>query len=246
MRSEGSLTRAVAKLNASAMSAVEQPIGGMFRLIEELVYRLEEDGADLRAAASVTSVRRTTHGLQVHTHDGEDLSADKLVLATPAAVAARLLGGLGQEIQAPAVGKLRMVVAAATTPALKEHPVGTGVLVAAKDSVRCKALTNYSVKWPWAAETGLEVMRIAYPEHVFPTRAEVLSDVSRLTGVRISDSELVGLASIGWDALPTRVEAANRDYLVGLAARVGADVVGAWLDGNGISNVMAGIHRVIA
>jgi len=67
-----------------------------------------------------------------------------------------------------------------------------------------------------------------------------------LTGVKISDPELVGLASIGWDSLPTRLEAANRDYLVGLATRVGADVVGAWLDGNGISNVMAGTQRVVA
>ena len=245
MWAEGSLTKAVAHLSAHAMTDVEQPIGGMFRLVEELVYRLEEDGADLRAAASVTSIRRTTHGLRVNTHDGEEIAAEKLVIATPAAVAARLLSGIGQEIQAPPVGKLRLAILAATTPALKDHPVGSGLLVATKDAVRAKSLSHYSAKWPWAAETGLEVMRLAYPDHVFPTRAEVLSDTSLLTGVKITDAELVGLASIGWDALPSRVEAANRDYLVEQAARVGAVLVGAWLDGNGISNVMAGTHRVL-
>ncbi|SHJ88702.1 oxygen-dependent protoporphyrinogen oxidase [Tessaracoccus bendigoensis DSM 12906] len=246
IRTEGSLIGAVAALSASRGSAVEQPHGGMFRLIDALAARLEEAGVDVRLAAPVASLRRSRQGLHVHVRDGEDLLTERVVLATPAAVTVRLMGGLGVEFPAPPVHKARQVLLAASSAGLKDHPVGSGVLVATRDAVRAKALTHYSAKWPWAAQSGLEVLRLSYPDHVFPTRAEVLADASRLTGVRIADSEAVGLVSVSWDSLPTRIEAANRDHLVGMAAAVGVDMVGAWLDGNGISTVIAGTQRVHA
>lgn len=246
MRAKGSLIGAIASLKAGSGSAVEQPVGGMFRLIEALVGRLTEAGADLRSAAPVGGVRRTRQGLFVQLRDGEELPADRLILATPAAVTQRLLAGAGAEITAPPVHKVRQVLLAASTAALKEHPIGSGLIVATRDVVRAKAMTHYSAKWPWAAQHGLEVLRLSYPDHVFPTRAEVLSDATRLTGVKIADSEAVGLVSVGWDSLPSRVESANRDFLVSQAAKIGIDLVGAWLDGNGIGPVIAGTQRVAA
>lgn len=244
MGAEGSLIGAVARLNAHRGSAVEQPVGGMFTLIDELVTKLQDRGADLRAAAAVSAIRRSGASMQVQTHDGENLTAERVVIATQASVASRLLIALGPEFQGPPVNKARQVVIGATTPALKDHPVGSGVLVASREAVRAKALTHYSAKWPWAAQSGLEVLRLSYPEHVFPTRAEVLADASRLTGVVISDAEVVALASVGWDAMPSRIDSANRDYIIGIAADVGVDLVGAWLDGNGIGSVIAGVGRL--
>lgn len=244
MAAEGSLIGAVSRLTTQRRSAVEQPVGGMFTLIDELVARLHDLGADLRAGAAVNSVRKSGGGIQVQLHDGEMLAAERVVVATQASVASRLLAGLGLDFQAPPVTKARQVLLGATTPRLGEHPVGSGVLVASRDAIRAKALTHYSAKWPWAARDGVEVLRLSYPEHVFPTRAEVLADASRLTGTTIADDEAVALASVGWDAMPSRIDPANRDYLVGIAAEVGVDLMGAWVDGNGIGSVIAGTARI--
>ena len=81
---------------------------------------------------------------------------------------------------------------------------------------------------------------------MYPTRQEVIADASLLTGVALADSEVTGLASVSWDAMPTRIETANRDYLISEAAHIGIDLVGAWLDGNGVVNVLAGCERVQA
>ena len=243
---EGSLIKAVASMRANRTPTVEQPVGGLFQLVEALVDRLQDLGADVRAAAAITHLRRSGQGFQVHTHDGEDLQAERLVLATPASVSVRLLSPLGVELAAPPVNKTRQVIIASTNPALAEHPVGSGVLVASRADVRAKALTHYSAKWPWAASEGVEVLRLSYPEDVFPTRQEVIADASLLTGVALADSEVTGLASVSWDAMPTRIETANRDYLISEAAHIGIDLVGAWLDGNGVVNVLAGCERVQA
>lgn len=244
LATEGSLIAAVASLHAHSGHVIEQPLGGMFQLIEALVDRLQDDGCDVRAAAPVSGIRRTGHGFQLHTHDGEELHGDRVVLATPASVTVKLLAPLGAELVAPPVNKSRVVLVAATTPGLQEHPVGSGVLVASRAQVRAKALTHYSAKWPWAAQHGFEVLRLSYPEHVFATRQEVIADASRLTGVRIHDSEVISLASVSWDAIPTRLEVANRDYLISEAAKAGVDLVGGWLDGNGVASVLAGCARV--
>ncbi|AQP46810.1 hypothetical protein BW730_03970 [Tessaracoccus aquimaris] len=246
IQAEGSLIAAVASQKAHRGSAVEQPVGGMFRLIETLVDRVEDLGADIRAAAPITHLRRSGHGLAAHTHDGENLVAERIVLATTAAVSEHLLRDLGVVFVAPPVNKARQAILALDNTALREHPVGSGVLVASRGEVRAKALTHYSAKWPWARESGLEVVRVSYPEHVFPTRQEILADASRLTGVAVTDSQVKGLSSVGWDAMPTRIEAANRDYLVEAAAGVGVDLVGAWLDGNGVASVIAGTRRVVS
>lgn len=241
---EGSLIGAVAAMKAHRGATVEQPIGGMFRLIEALVEAIEDLGGDVRAAAPISALHRSGHGLSAHTHDGEDISADRVVLATTASVAEHLLAPLGPSFTPPPVNKARQMVIALSNPELAEHPIGSGVLVAARGAVRAKALTHYSAKWPWARESGLEVLRLSYPEHVFPARHEVLADASSLTGVQIVDRQVEGFASVSWDALPTRLETSTRDYLIEHAAEVGVDLVGAWLDGNGIGSVIAGVARV--
>ena len=67
-----------------------------------------------------------------------------------------------------------------------------------------------------------------------------------LTGVQLPDSAVPALVSVSWDQLPTPVEPAHRNLLVSAAAEAGVDIVGAWLDGNGVDAVTAGTRRVLA
>ncbi|WP_331715982.1 FAD-dependent oxidoreductase [Tessaracoccus coleopterorum] len=89
MAEHGSLLAAVAALRAPGSSAVEQPVGGMFRLVEAL-----SDGVQVRTATPAVGLRRDGDGFVVETPTGE-VRADRVAVCAPAAVAARLLAGLG-------------------------------------------------------------------------------------------------------------------------------------------------------
>ncbi|MHA7860237.1 protoporphyrinogen/coproporphyrinogen oxidase [Tessaracoccus sp. Y36] len=245
LATEGSLLAAVALVRGPGSAAVEQPIGGMFRLITAIAERFVTAGGSVRTSASVSSLRRGGSGFLLTLHDGEVLDVERVVIATPAAPAGVLLGNLGVEIQVPPVRTARSALLAVTTPALDAHPVGSGVLLAERDdTLHARALTHYSAKWPWA-ETGQHVLRLSYPEHILATRADALRDASRFVGVEIQEHEVLGFASVGWDSMPTRIDASNRDFIVETALEAGVDLVGAWLDGNGIAAVVAGTTRVV-
>lgn len=249
---EGSLVGAVAKIRRPGAASVEQPIGGMFRLIDVLVERITALGGDLRAGAAVASLARGESAgepeFTVTTADGEALVCDRVVLATPAARSVALLGQVGQDLPTPDVKTARHVMIAATTAGLRDNPVGSGVLIGAADpSVQAKALTHYSAKWPWAraAAPEVEVLRVSYPPHIRPTRAEAIADASALTGVTIRDTDVLAVASLGWESMPVRIDPATRDTLLAGAAEAGVDLVGAWLDGYGIAAVVSGTDRVM-
>lgn len=249
LASEGSLVAAVAKVRNPGAASVEQPIGGMFKLIEALAERIEALGGEIRTGAEVTGL---APGHVVHLADGTSIEADRVVLAAPAAATLALVSQLGVVLEAPAVHTARHAMLAVTTPALAADPIGSGVLMGQRDdSVAAKALTHYSAKWPWARETidgapAPEVLRVSYPEDVLPTAEQAVADASALTGVPIGIDEVVGFASLGWGSMPERISPDRRDQLLAGAASVGVELVGAWLDGNGIAAVVAGVERVLA
>ena len=244
--SEGSLTAAARVLRSRSAASVEQPVGGMFRLVNALSAAIIAGGGQILTGTPVTALHRTLHSLAVEGRDATLAQTNRVVLAVPASVAVALLSHLTHGLQAPPVRTTRQVLVAADSKELAADPVGSGVLVAEQHGeLRAKALTHYSAKWPWARATGREVLRLSYPQHVFPTRAEVLHDIALLTGVGLPDSAVTSLKSISWDALPTRIDPPHRDHLIEVAAGVGVDLVGAWLDGNGVAPVVAGTLRVL-
>lgn len=248
---QGSLMGAVAAVRTPGSAAVEQPVGGMFRLSEQLARRIDELGASVVTGATVTTLERHGKGFAVTTADGRRFTSDRVVLAAPAAVSLRLVGQLGPQLEVPGVKAAHHTMLALTTPQLRDEPIGSGVLLGTRDpSVLAKAMTHYSAKWPWVREVAtkgpaVEVLRISYPEHVFPTSEQVIADASALTGVDIATEDVAAMASLVWEAMPARISPETRDTLIAGAAEVGVELVGAWLDGNGMAAIVQGVARVL-
>ena len=246
MPEAGSLMGAVAAVRRPGAAAVEQPVGGMFRLIDALADAIVKEGGEIRRSAPAVSVSHAGTDFTVGLPDGEKLRADRIVIATPGAAAGALLGRLGIDVQVPPVKTARQAMLAVEHPALHDGPVGSGLLVGEPDpTIGAKAITHYSLKWPWARVGSQEIFRLSYPEHTVPQRAEVISDASRFLGVHLSDAQVSGFASVTWESMPGRMDAPAREFIIETAAKAGVDVVGAWLDGNGIAAVIAGAERVI-
>lgn len=245
MAEHGSLLAAVAAVRGRGSAAVEQPVGGMFRIVEALAGRIREMGGEVRTSAPVVALSHAGPDFAVGLPDGQKIRADRLVVATPGETAVKLLGRLAVDVVAPPVKTGRQAVLAIEHPAVSEGPVGSGLLVGESDpSVIAKALTHYSHKWPWARVGGQEIVRLSYPERYVPQRAEVIDDASRFLGVRLTDAQVSGFAAVTWDSMPGRLQAATREFVLNTVTKAGLDVVGAWIDGNGIASVIAGCERI--
>ncbi|MFT3889693.1 MAG: FAD-dependent oxidoreductase [Arachnia sp.] len=243
LTAEGSLMAAVAACRAGGPT-LEQPVGGAFRIIEALADRVRDAGGRLRCGTPVTSLARRDGGFVLRAGD-EDVAADRVVIATPAAPAARLLAGVGVEIEPPPTRTARFAVLVLDAPALAADPVGSGVLVAQPhEGLSAKALTHYSAKWPWARAAGREVLRLSYAPETDVTLERALADAALLTGKALDPAQVRGFASVEWPTMPSRIDPATRDRLVGVAADAGVDLVGAWIDGNGVAPVTQGVERV--
>ncbi len=231
----GSLLAAVAALRTPRSAAVEQPVGGMFRLVEALA-----EGADVRTGTAVRGLRREGDRLVVDT-DGGRFEADRVVVCTPAAQARDLLAGVGVAVDEAPTNPTRVVLLASDHPGLAGNPVGSGLLLGEPDPrILARALTQYSCKWPWVR--GGHVLRLSYPAAVAPTEGQAVQDASRLTKLEL-DGHVTGFTSLAWK-MPGKLDPAARERILSDAAAAGVDVLGAWLDGNGISSIIEAGARI--
>jgi oxygen-dependent protoporphyrinogen oxidase len=277
----GSLSRAVGALRATAPpgSAVRGIDGGIHSLVDALLERL-----DVRLGVRVVGVDRA-HGTTgsapqgsaeqgsadwlVRTEGGAVLRAARLVLATRTEVdAGRVQGNLpapslGEPALPPAPERgadIRLVTLLLEAPELDAAPRGSGMLVApgtTPGTVRAKALTHATAKWPWLARRvrdavgpGWHVVRLSYgrigeptPD---PTAAEAARDASALLGVdltgRVRDS-----VHQRWDgSLPPPTpsyRAAVKEFEDAVLARPGLDVTGGWIAGTGLAAIVGHARR---
>ncbi|BAU31141.1 protoporphyrinogen/coproporphyrinogen oxidase [Microcella alkaliphila] len=183
-----SLTRAVRRVreNAPAGSLVASLTGGMRTLTDALAARLEAAGVDVVAETRATevtpdSVRLGGAGSTPRTDRG------RVILAAP--------GLTGSASTATPTHLVTLVVDA---PSLADNPRGTGLLVTRGGSVRARALTHATAKWPWLRERaqGFEVLRLSYAEHA--DVATALADASALLGTPIDGRQLVDSRAVSW------------------------------------------------
>ena len=213
-------------------------------------------GADVRTNAMVRELKRTATGWRLtigSAADPEYLAADAVIVATPAAPAARLLreaaseaaGGLA-EIPYASMAIVTLAFRAVDFPAQRR----SGYLVPAVDGRVVKAATFSTVKWPHlAAQAPVHVVRCSVGRSgdvAILQRDD--ADLAALAAAELAEAVGITAQSVAWRV--TRWGGGLPQYNVGhvdrvariraaVAAQPGLAVAGAAYDGVGIPACVA-------
>ena len=231
--------------------------GGLGRLAEAVA---RASGADIRLRRTVRELARGPTGGWLLTLGAtaapERLPADAVILAVPAAPAARLLRQVtpaaAAELAAIDYASVAIVTLAyAGVPAFR----GSGFLVPAVDGRVTKAATFSTAKWAHlaAAAPGLAIVRCSVGRYTDAADLQ-RDDVELVATVAAELSEAVGLVARPVESRVTRWGGALPQYAVGHLDRVvrirsavgalpGLAVCGAAYDGVGIPACIASAQR---
>lgn len=267
MARRGSLVEqagALATSDAPVFGGVE---GGVSRLPEALAAT---PGVTVRTSATVRELHRTATGFRLvvgSTIDPEVVEAPRVVLAVPAAPAARLLRELAP-VAAAELGTIEYASMAVVTFAFPAADVAavpaldgtvSGFLVPPVDRRGIKAATFSFAKWGWIREAGdaagVLLLRASLGRH--REEAALQRDDDELAEIALADlREATGLAAAPVDVHVQRWGGGLPQYAVGhldRVARIRADVArvpglsvcGAAYDGVGIPACIASARRVV-
>jgi len=233
--------------------------GGLGRL-PEAVARVS--GAQVRTGVSVRDLVRLVHGWRLEVDGaGSDgrraLDVDAVVLAVPAAPAARLLSSVAAEaagaLAAIPYASVALVTYALCRRDLPSLPTGTGFLVPPSERRLIKASTLSSVKWGWLARQAPDLVFARVSVGRFGEERDLHRDDDDLAADGLEELAL----ALGWPQVPRPVDVrvdrwggALPQYLVGHRDRVararrsvaeqpGLAVCGAAYDGVGIPACVA-------
>ncbi|WP_417365131.1 protoporphyrinogen oxidase [Glutamicibacter arilaitensis] len=272
MQETGSLARAVSKLQASAPagSRVAGINGGMHTMVQALVAQLEEAGVALVRNCAATALSHDPQAAAPYAVRtlGQELHADRVVLAVPAQPALELLNPLfAAEQQLDSDGDANAIALAILVidkPELDDAPRGSGVLVSKQAPLAAKALTHSTAKWPWLADEsgpGTHVIRLSFGrigEHENLVESgddsalidQAIKDASKILGVQLHRDDVLGsTVSRFSDMVPLQGEAATARRTAlqhNLSDFEGLDVVGAWIAGTGLARVIAQARSAVA
>ena len=228
---------------------------GYAQLYETLA---EQSQAAIHIDAFISSVARNGSGF-VLKGAGEGVY-DQVIFATPAPTTAMLIKDIVPQAVAPlkSIQLASSVVVGMKFASADGLPDNSGVLVAAdEDSVKAKAFTFSSKKWPHLGQRGGALVRASFGRFGDDalTRAEedllvdqALDDLHTITGF---DGRAAGLDEIyvqrWFGGLPVySPEHLSRvaDALAAIAEVNGVEVVGSWVAGVGVPAVIAQAREV--
>ncbi|MFE4309648.1 protoporphyrinogen oxidase [Streptomyces sp. NPDC056891] len=232
--------------------------GGVGTLPGAVADAIRAAGGEILTDAPVTALRRTgATGWQVVSGD-RVLTADAVVLATPAGPAAALLAphapAATAELDAIAYASMALVTLAFRRTDMPALP-GSGFLVPPVDGHTIKASTFSSQKWQWVADGApdLFVLRTSVGRH--GEEDQVHREDADLVAASLKDlAAAIGLTARPVATTVTRWMGGLPQYPVGHLARVarvretvaalpGLRVAGAAYDGVGIPACIASAHR---
>jgi oxygen-dependent protoporphyrinogen oxidase len=264
LESGGSLVEAAAAVAGRGTRAPDA--GPVFASLRGGVGRLPEALAAsgrfaVRTGLTVRSISRTPTGFALDCGAvpvSERLEADAVIVAAPAAKAARLLGAVAPAAARELAGidYASMAIVTFAFPALDGLP-GSGLLVGAGERLATKAVTLSSQKWPLATG-GLTLLR-ASVGRIGENLPLQLEDGELVELVRRELRPLLGITAAPVDARVTRWGGGLPQYAVGHVDRVariraavaavpGLAVCGAAYDGVGIpaciGSARAAVDRV--
>ncbi|MFB8047452.1 protoporphyrinogen oxidase, partial [Streptomyces hydrogenans] len=232
--------------------------GGIGTLPGAVADAVRAAGGTLLTGTPATALLRSgATGWRVVTRE-RTLDADAVVLATPAPVAAGLLGGHAPEAAA-LLGGIDYASMALVTLAFRRAELpelsGSGFLVPPVDGHTIKASTFSSQKWGWVGEAAPElfVLRTSVGRH--GEEAQFHRDDEDLIAASLKDlGAATGLAARPVATTVTRWTGGLPQYPVGhldrvararaaLAGLPGLRLAGAAYDGVGIPACVASAHR---
>ena len=259
--------------NAATLPTSDEPVfagvpGGMGRLPQALA---DTGLFAARTDATVRELRRTQDGrgfelVVGETRTPDTITADAVVLATPAAPTARLLQQVAPAAASP-LAEIDYASMAVVTLAFRADEVGehlfdsSGFLVPPVEGRRIKASTFSFAKWDWVREAGRDV---ADGEEVVVLRtslgrygeelalqvpddelvASSLADLADATGLR---ARLVDSHVQRWGGGLPQYAVGHLDRVAAIRAAVaqvpGLAICGAAYDGVGIPAVIASARR---
>jgi oxygen-dependent protoporphyrinogen oxidase len=227
--------------------------GGLGRLPAAVAVHLRSAGATVRTGVTVRQLRRTPDGWRLvvgSTRNPEVVLADAVILAVPAAPAARLLAAVARPA-ADVLGTVEYASVALVTCAFRAADVagrlhGTGFLVPPVDGRFVKAATYASTKWGWLADSAPELALVRTSVGRHHEVADLQRDDVDLADLALADlCAATGIAASPVDVAVTRWGGALPQYSVGhldkvagvrrgVAALPGLAVCGAAYDGVGV------------
>ncbi|WP_439590992.1 protoporphyrinogen/coproporphyrinogen oxidase [Microbacterium sp.] len=234
----GSLGGGVAQLRGSRPGGptIETLEGGLVPLVQALARRLGDYGADVRTGSRVEAI---APGWRVLLED-EELDAEIVVVAASGAEAHRLLAPHVDVVapEAPATWDVVSLVVDGQPPARAVYAVpGSGPV---------STVSVVSARWPWLAArlgAGRAVIRatlVSAPADDGAAIAEAADAASLALGI-----ESLAVRDARIDRLPTAPPRSARGQLdaaarvrAAVVGRTGLGVVGAWVSGSGLAQVI--------
>lgn len=230
--------------------------GGIGRLPIAVAEACRAAGARLVTDAPVREVVRTAEGWRV-VAGAEVIEADAVILATPAAAAARLLDGLApaaatelRGVEYASMALITMAFRRSDLPTAVSDGRASRFLVPPVDGRTIKASTFSSNKWAWAGtDPDLFLLRTSVGRYA--DESDLQREDGELVDVSLADlGEAVGLAARPVASTVTRWDGGLPQYPVGHLDRVarirtavaslpGLAVCGAVYDGVGIPACIA-------
>jgi protoporphyrinogen/coproporphyrinogen III oxidase len=265
-REERSLLAAARASRAAAPDAdgavFGAPRGGVGRL-PDAVARLS--GATVRTGATVRELHRRPDGWRLvigPTRSPEEVLADGVVLAVPAAPAARLLrphaAAAASDLAQVRYSSMAVVALAFAGSAFRTAPSGSGFLVPPVEGRSVKAVTFTSTKWGWYAAAAPDLVLVRASVGRLGEEALLQRDDEDLIDLVLADlTDLLGVTDPPVDARVTRWGGGLPQYAVGHRARVerirtavaelpGLTVGGAQYDGVGVPACIGSGQRAAA
>jgi len=259
----GSLSGAVSQLRAARATA-SQPAGdgldgldgGMQHLVDALRERLRALGAEVVVGVRVAGLRTHPGGRWTIEVDADSARvidpADHVIVATGAADAHRLLGRAAPALEAMPVLSLEVVTLVISSPELTAAPPRSAVYAVAGRAVAA-SVTDSTARWPWLrGEAGpdVHVLKVTFgaPGEVPATAALddaaaadlAVAEATALLGAKL---ETVRGAHRARYLQPPPVSAIGHREAAEAAREAihavpGLAVVGAWVAGTGVAQVV--------
>ena len=136
---------------------------GLAEVVAVLVESLKDRGVELRLNSPVSKIETSGDGYAIYTQDGGIITADAIVMAAPAYVAAELISGISPPLSEE-IAQIEYVTTATVSLAYKKQDLpaleGYGYIIPQNENSKALACTWTSTKWAGRAPEDYALLRV--------------------------------------------------------------------------------------